>query len=45
MKQKVYLSPEVEIFDVIAEGCLCASQLEGVSNEAYDMQNIETYQW
>ena len=45
MKLIEYQSPKMEMFEVKPEGCFCASQLRGVSNEAYDMQNIETYQW
>lgn len=45
MKRAEYFSPEMEVIDVKTEGCLCASNVKGVSNEAYDMENVETYTW
>ena len=45
MNTKNYESPFVETMEIKTEGCLCSSQKEGYSNEAYDMENIDTYQW
>ena len=45
MKRTEYLSPEMEVIDVKTEGCLCTSDVKGFSNEAYDMDNVETYVW
>ena len=33
MIQKLYESPEVEIYEVLAEGVLCNSPMEGVGEE------------
>ena len=45
MKRTEYFSPEMEMIDVKTEGCLCTSNVKGFSNEAYDMDNVETYVW
>ena len=45
MNAKNYESPFVETMELKAEGCLCSSQIKSFSNEAYDMENISTYQW